>query len=155
MNTLFDTSPVHLEQTVILHFDGGTPCNHPKNYGIGYGSYSFNGGSPYRVNHGVPCSNNAAEVLTLCVALEELAKLVQPQATEVKVWADSQIAIKWLRVAAGDPSGGFKRRSAKLSKGSSELFRQSIARLAAAAQPFAKIEAVWKERSHAVAAFGH
>lgn len=154
MSTLFKTEKREPNQTVILHFDGGTPCNNPANFGIGYGSYSYNGGKPERVSHGIPCSNNAAEILTLCVALEKLCDVVKPEETHVHVWADSQIAIKWTLVAAGNPSGGYKK-VAKISKGSSPMFQSSIVRLTKAVERYSSVTAEWKPRIHAVRAFGH
>lgn len=154
---LFSTKPERvIEKTIQLTFDGGTPCNNPSlGYGIGYGSWHFEGlRAVQRINHRVPCSNNAAELLTLCVALEHLAIRVPPETTHVEVIGDSQIALKWLKVAAGDPNGGH-RKKAKVSEGSSELFKETIQRLVKAAEPFAKITAIWQPREKSVELFGH
>jgi ribonuclease HI len=148
---LFSASKLPPERTVRVHFDGGTPCNVPPNYGIGYGSYCFDDGPVVRVDHGIPCSCNAAELLTLSAALEQLALQGDPARTAVHIWGDSKIAIKWTKVAAGEP----QRRKAAVSKGASPLFVESIQRLAAAIAPFSQVTAEWKPRAHAVAAFGH
>lgn len=152
MNNLFNSTAETIQETVFLHFDGGTPCNNPEiGFGIGYGSYRFNSNEIVRVNHGIPCSNNAAEVLTVCVALEHLSNIVEPHRTAVHIWADSQIAIKWILVASGSLGG----KQAKMSNKASETFKQAVRRLSEACEPFAKITAEWKPREWAVRAFGH
>lgn len=154
---LFEPKKARDIKTVVhLEFDGGTPCNIPsKGYGIGYGSYRFDDRPPVRVDHGIPCSNNAAEILTLCVALETLATPLpghpSPGSTLVAVYGDSQIALKWLSIATG---GVPKRKKPKGPKGS-ELFIQAIERLQKAVAPFAEVTCHWQPRAKSVATFGH
>lgn len=157
-NTMYDdlfsnTSIQPITKTVLIHFDGGTPCNIPRlGYGIGYGSYNFDGGEPVRVSHGIPCSNNAAEILTLCCALEALAAKGQCSGIRVNVVGDSQIALKWLNIAAGKRT--LKKKKSYTPTGSPD-FIASIQRLNIAVKPFADVSGTWLQRDHAVAAFGH
>jgi ribonuclease HI len=159
MDDLFSQPKLAPTRKVTLHFDGGTPCNIPAlGFGIGYGSYRYTGlegqvgnGEPIRVSHGIPCSNNAAEILTLCVALEKLAEMGSPETTHVHVQGDSKIALKWLNVVRGQHPKG---RTKTVATGT-VLFIESIGRLRKAAEPFNKIESEWLQRDHAVAAFGH
>lgn len=137
-------------QTVFLHFDGGTPCNIPSmGYGIGYGSYSFNGGSVSNVNHGVPCSNNGAEILTLAVALEDLMTKCDPHETEVIIMGDSQTTLGWVKKVFE------KGDSIKVNQNVSQSMKDGIVRLIQAVKPFASIQTKWLPREHAVKAFGH
>ena len=159
MDDLFIKPKPAPTRKVIVHFDGGTPCNIPSlGFGIGYGSFCYTGlanhtskGEPIRISHGIPCSNNVAEILTLCVALEKLAEMGSAETTHVHVQGDSKIALKWLNVACGQ----HKAKQATLSINATQLFIESIRRLRKAAEPFSKIETEWLERKHAVAAFGH
>jgi len=159
MDDLFTKPKPATTQKVFVHFDGGTPCNIPSvGLGIGYGSYTYTGlagqmgtGGPIRVNHGVPCSSNAAEILTLCVALEKLAEMGFPETIHVHVQGDSKITLKWLNVVCGQHA----MKRVTFSANASKLFIESIRRLRKAAEPFGKIETEWRKRKHAVAAFGH
>jgi len=156
MNDLFSPPKLAPTGSVLVHFDGGTPCNIPRlGYGIGYGSYNFDGGEPIRVSFGIHCSANTAELLTLAAALMDLGNKIDPKTCAVHVIGDSQIALKWLRVAAGDIRGGLKKKVAKISVGSSPDFKLAIHKLKQAAEPFAHLTGEWKGRAHAVAAFGH
>jgi ribonuclease HI len=143
---------------IVIHFDGGTPCNIPaKGYGIGYGSYSFNGGTPVRVNHGIPCSNNAAEILTLARALQHLSEInktpEQDRACHVHIVGDSQIALKWAQVCAGTWAKP-KTADKQLRKGAPG-FQKAVNNLRSAICVFRHVTTEWKGREHAVAAFGH
>ena len=159
MDDLFIKPKPAPTRKVIVHFDGGTPCNIPSiGFGIGYGSYCYTGladqiskGEPIRISHGIPCSNNVAEILTLCVALEKLAEMGSAETTHVHVQGDSKIALKWLNVA----SGQHNMKRVTISDNATQLFIESIRRLGKAVEPFSKIETEWLERRHAVAAFGH
>jgi ribonuclease HI len=159
MDDLFSRLKPPSTRRVVIHFDGGTPCNVPsRGFGIGYGSYCYTGldgqtgkGEPIRVNHGIPCSSNAAEILTLCVALEKLCEMGSPETTSVHVQGDSKIALKWLNVACGRHA----QKSVKVAATATALFSESIARLRRAVEPFCKVESEWLPRNHAVAVFGH
>jgi ribonuclease HI len=144
-------------ETVFLHFDGGTPCNIPsKGYGIGYGSYRFNDNPVIKVDHGIPCSNNGAEILTLCCGLEELLRicnlednLMDASTTEVVIMGDSQTTLSWVEKVI--QKGG----SVKVNSNVSESMKIAIQRLIPALGHFAQVKTRWLERSHAVRAFGH
>lgn len=139
---------------ITVHFDGGTPCNIPsRGFGIGYGSYAFNGGTPVRVNHGVPCSNNAAEVLTLCCALEGLKAMGCPPETHIHVTGDSQTALSLVKRVISGRSVVKKKK--KASKGGTPEYQESKERLYLACDYFENLTAEWLPREHAVAAFGH
>ncbi len=138
--------------TVTIHFDGGTPCNNPtRGYGIGYGSFSINGGRPVRVNHGFPCSNNVAEMLTLYEAIEHVRKTFHPL-PKLRITGDSQVALKWAQVAAGK-WGKMGKAENQLNK-ATQSFRFAVARLRLALKDFS-ISVQWLAREHAVRAFGH
>lgn len=130
-----------------IHFDGGTPCNIPsRGYGIGYGSYNFNGAEPIRVDHGIPCSNNAAETLTLCRALEDALTKFCPKTTKIHILGDSKIVIcRIIRIRTGKE---------KIHSGSGE-YQAAVDRLRSALKEWAFVTAEWLPRSYAVAAFGH
>ena len=159
MDDLFIKPKPAPTRKVKIHFDGGTPCNIPSiGLGIGYGSYCYDGldgrmsrGAPIRVSHDVPCSNNVAEILTLCVALEKLAEMGSPETTHVHVQGDSTVALKWLNMVCGQ----HEKKRVTLKGYYTEAFIESVRRLRNAAEPFSKIETEWLERKHAVAAFGH
>lgn len=139
---------------ILIHFDGGTPCNNPaKGYGVGYGSFSLNGGRPVRVNHGIRCSNNVAEILTLCRAVESILSSSDPSdLPPLRVTGDSQIALKWAQVACG--SWPDMRKAAKQERHGSPDFQSAIARLRACLSSFS-VTTQWLPRAHAVRAFGH
>lgn len=144
-----DWPRVHREYKIV--FDGGTPCNQPKlGYGIGYGSYSINDGSPVRVNHGKPMSANAAELLTLICAVRRVKELENnPQIIALKIWGDSQIAINW---ANGTTPQG---RAKKMSKNASVEFQCYVQTLRDCLKSFAKVTATWHPRVESVKLFGH
>ncbi len=74
--------------------DGGNRCNDPRNYGIGYGSFRVGDSEIVRVEFGEPMSNNAAEIRTICAALESA-----PELSHLLIVSDSQIALKWAKDA--------------------------------------------------------
>lgn len=151
MNDLFNQQPTEIKHTVRIEFDGGTPCNDPKKgFGIGYGSYALNGGAPIRLSHGIPCSNNAAEVLTLVSALHYVRKTYDPEGVRLIVVGDSQITLNWVRRTSGE----LKAKKNKKPSGS-PLFRDSIKRLSDALHQFGKIEVRWQPRVKSVKTFGH
>lgn len=133
-------------QAMTLYFDGGTPCNIPsRGYGIGYGSYQYEGREVVRVNHGRPMSNNAAELWTLVAALRDPNV---PQAP-LHIVGDSQIALKWASVAAGTHKG-----KGKLNKNASEEMRDSIAALRELLRD-RSVVTEWRARIASVRRFGH
>lgn len=140
--------PVTDPQSIVtIHFDGGTPCNIPsKGYGIGYGSYQINAGHVVRVDHKRPMSNNAAEIWTLCVALDSLVKSGEVSGMSLILHGDSQIALKWARAS--------RRLEVRKKKGSDE-FQNGIARLCELTPLFHSLAVEWKPRRHALKAFGH
>lgn len=151
MNDLFNQQPTEIKHTVRIEFDGGTPCNDPKKgFGIGYGSYTINGGRPVRVSHGIPCSNNAAEVLTLVSAIHDVRKTYEPRDIRLLIVGDSQITLNWVRRATGE----LKSKKGKKASGS-PLFKESIRRLSDSLSAFGKIEAKWQPREKSVKTFGH
>lgn len=134
-----------------IEFDGGTPCNVPRlGYGIGYGSYRVDEGPVIRRDHGVPMSANAAEIMTLVEAVRYIGILEKERSViELEIWGDSQIAIKWANGCT--PSG----KPAKLSKGTSEMFRNSIQTLRDVLRPYGAVHAHWHRRINSVKTFGH
>ncbi len=141
------TEPEREPRSVVtVHFDGGTPCNIPRlGYGIGYGSFQINGGPVVRVDHKRPMSNNAAEIWTLCSALDSLIKSGAVDGIRLVVHGDSQIALKWARAS----------RKMRSTKTGSDEFKNSIVRLCELTPQFHSLLAEWKPRFHAVKAFGH
>lgn len=145
-----------MKETVFLHFDGGTPCNIPsKGFGIGYGSYRFNSNPVIKVDHGIPCSNNGAELLTLVSALVELKRicdlednLMDSKETEVLIMGDSQTILGWVDKLIKNPM-------IKINPGVSESMKLAIPQLIIAMEPFGEIRTKWLPRIHAVQAFGH
>ena len=136
--------------TVTVHFDGGTPCNVPaRGYGIGYGSYRFDSGPVVRVDHKRPMSANAAEIWTLCSALETLLETYGVTAPLVKllIQGDSQIALKWAAKSRGN--------SYPSQKSGSGEFVEAGKRLCELTPKFSSLKTEWKARIHAVKAFGH
>lgn len=82
------------QRVVKIEFDGGTPCNIPRlGYGIGYGSYRINEEQIVRVDHGIPMSNNVAEIATLLCALNVVAKRHDPGTIKLNIHGDSKIAL--------------------------------------------------------------
>ena len=139
-------------QVITIHADGGTPCNIPaKGYGIGYGSYSIDGGTPVRISHGRPMSNNAAEIWTFCSAIDALLESHRDGAKVIKLKfvGDSQIALKWIRLS------NKPWRSQHVSKKGSDEFQMGIQRLRELTPKFSSVSTEWKPRIHSVKAFGH
>jgi ribonuclease HI len=134
-----------------IEFDGGTPCNVPRlGYGIGYGSYRINEGHVVRCDHKVPMSANAAEIFTLIEAVRYIGILEPNRAlVELNIWGDSQIAIKWANGCT--PSG----KPAKLSKGTSDLFRNAVQTLRDCLRGYGSVHAHWHSRINSVSTFGH
>jgi hypothetical protein len=134
----------------IIKFDGGTPCNIPPNYGIGYGSYQINDFPIVRVDHRVRMSANSAEILTLVCAIRNVLAL-EPERSKIslEIWGDSTIAINW---ANGVTQTG---KPCKVSKGSSEEFRNSTQTLRDILKGFPEVRAFWHSRTNSVSTFGH
>ncbi len=129
-----------------IEFDGGTTCNVPaKGFGTGYGSYKIENAPITRLEFDFPMSNNAAEVLTIFFGIMD-AK--QKGFTNLHVIGDSQIALRWVDVAAGN---------VKASKGSgsgTREFQKAISLLLRAA-PGLRITTEWQPRQHFVDTLGH
>lgn len=143
-----------IKSVVRIEFDGGTPCNIPsKGYGIGYGSYQIScGGKVHpvqRINHGRPMSANAAEIMTLVKAIQEVSSKYGREGISLKIHGDSQIALKWAR---GKTESG---KPCKLSKNVSMEFRSSIHSLRQVLSGFQSVEATWRGREASVKLFGH
>lgn len=129
----------------LIEFDGGTSCNVPAlGYGVGYGSYRIDGNQIVRLDHRLPMSANAAEILTLACALESIS--VEHYQQSIEVIGDSQIALSWLKKP--------KLLSSPSPKTSPE-FQVAVRRLQSIAIRFFAIHPIWKARAHSVAIFGH
>lgn len=147
--------PAHV-QSIIIDFDGGTPCNIPGRFGIGYGSYRItirDGNVTHqqnRISHGRPMSNNAAEIFTLIKAIQHVLQIGHiREKTALHIRGDSQIAMKWVR---GTTRSG---KPAKMSAGTSEEFQNAVQSLRNILKGFARVETEWRGRKHAVSLFGH
>ena len=131
-------------KTITVAFDGGTPCNNPRNYGNGYGSFAFNDKKPWRVAFGEPMSCNAAEVMTLVVALRIII-LVEHNSHNVSlvITGDSRIAL-----------GRCKKKNVPSAKTSS-AYADACGELAILCQQFRSIKTQWRPRGQSVTQFGH
>lgn len=150
------TRPAPTQRTTIV-FDGGSKgSGFQPGLGNGYGSYQIANDPIVRVDHEAVMTANCAEVLTLCCALEELAKRIDPATVAVHVEGDSQIALSALKLARGVQR---KTRTGKVKKSQtpkgSDGYRAACERLADAAAPFSQFTAKWKGRENSVAIFGH
>lgn len=138
-------------QKFTIKFDGGTPCNIPaKGYGIGYGSYQINDFPLVRCDFKIPMSANCAEITTLIYAIRNVLTL-EPERHKVylDIWGDSTIAVNW---ANGVTEAG---RPCKISKKSSEEFRNAVQTLRDILKGFGKVQATWHSRTNSVKTFGH
>jgi ribonuclease HI len=133
-----------------IQFDGGTSNNIPSKggYGIGYGSYQLNSGAVVRLSFGRAMSCNAAEVRTLTAAIEAATLIVDPAKTRLCVYGDSEIALKWARLAVQQALYQPKR-------GWSPGFTLAIAHLYLCLKPFAAVVTEWQPRERSVEIFGH
>lgn len=136
-----------------IEFDGGTPCNIPaKGYGIGYGSYQINGNPVTRISHQIPCSNNAAEMLTLVAAFKHLNNTTCFHNSHIDVYGDSKIVLRWLDVASG---AVIPTRKKQHPKGSPE-FVSAYDQLKEVVSPWkGSVTSHWQPREHSVTTFGH
>jgi len=144
-------------QKIRIEFDGGTPCNIPRlGYGIGYGSYQIQNCATgeiepvVRVDHKRPMSANAAEVLTLVRAIQEVVSRFGRE-VELDIHGDSQIALKWAR---GATESGRKIKTLKQRAGSDE-FLAAVLTLRDLVKGFPTIKATWRGRQRSVEVFGH
>ncbi len=133
-------------ETTRIEFDGGTTCNVPaKGFGTGYGSYQINSDPIVKLEFDLPMSNNAAEVLTVFFAIMDAKN---KGAKSLHIIGDSQIALRWVDVGAGN---------VKVSKGAgsgTREFQKAISFLLRAAQGM-KITTKWQSRVYSVLTFGH
>lgn len=138
-------------ETYAIWFDGGTPCNIPSlGYGIGYGSYKINDFPVAKCNFGAPMSANCAEITTLVYAIRNVLTL-EPDRSKVSlnIWGGSTIAVNWANGI--NPTG----RPCKVSKNSSEDFRNAVQTLRDILRGFGAVKASWHPRKESVKAFGH
>lgn len=136
--------------TVVIRFDGGTPCNQPKKgYGIGYGSYQINQHPIVRLSHNRPCSANVAEILTLIAAINDWVDTFWSKSaslTKLLILGDSKIALS---------------RCHHLPKGirngqpPTNDFETVCALLHTTCAQFAHVETRWTPRAQSVRVFGH
>lgn len=135
-------------KTVRIEFDGGTPCNIPsRGYGIGYGSYRIDREPVVRLNFGIPMSANAAEIRTVTEAVKA-AKARFGGGLRLDVFGDSQVALKWVNVCAGN------RKRTNMSK-CSPAFIDAIDQLSAALFGVQLVATQWQPRRRSVETFGH
>lgn len=137
------------EGFTVIRFDGGTPCNIPKKgYGIGYGSYQIDDGPIIKVNHGIPCSNNVAEILTLHRALTSLFYLSDQKVEDRRVFiiGDSQIALDRVKSLP---------RSLKKKYHPTTDYERASLEMNIICQCFKLILTQWQPRAKSVAVFGH
>ena len=131
---------------VRIEFDGGSTCNIPRlGYGRGYGSFKIGNGPVYRSHFQRNMSANAAEICTLATAIT-VAK--GHGARHLVVVGDSQIALKWANVCAGN------REATKIDK-TSESFKEAIQVLHEACDGIWTLETRWQPRINSVLTFGH
>lgn len=135
-----------MNTTATVRFDGGTSCNIPRlGYGLGYGSYQIDDQPIVRLDFYEAMSANCAEIRTLASAVMS-AKAAGHR--DLVILGDSQIALKWANVAAGN------RKATKL-KGVSDGFRSAINHLHAAMVGIVSVRTRWTPREQSVAIFGH
>lgn len=133
---------------ITIEFDGGTPCNIPRlGYGEGYGSYRLNSDEIVRIQHGIPMSNNAAEIATLAVAVQDVRRKYGTTVSLI-IKGDSQIALKWARVCSG-------QERAKINPAHSPAFIEAIRALEFAMKGISSVTTEWQPRAKSVEAFGH
>jgi len=135
-----------------IFWDGGTSSNTPP-FGNGYGSYRVDNGVEgeiIRENFESRMSANVAEIKTAICALKHAQNTIHG---DYKLWlvGDSQIALKWIETA-------YKRKEAKISNKSTQLFRDTIKELREAFESNLRIidlVAEWRPRRYSVEIFGH
>lgn len=142
-------------ETVVIEFDGGTPCNIPsKGYGNGYGSFRINNGPPQRVNFERPMSNNAAELWTLRYAISQIEGWMgvgDPFSKRLIIRGDSQVALKWADVAAGNQVKG---KQTPTPNSSGEMI-DAIESLKSSLPHFRSVKTEWQPREKSVSSLGH
>lgn len=140
------------KECVVIHFDGGTPCNIPRlGFGEGYGSFrlTVDGvvGEIHRLKYGVPMSANTAEIRTVTEAIRKVSE-VHGMDKILHVIGDSQIALKWVKNAS-------ENAPIKVSSKSSPAFGESINNLYSALIGFNKVVTEWNPRDKLFKIFGH
>ncbi len=99
-------------------------------------------------------SNNAAELWTLWYALVDIAGWMDvndPFSKRLLIKGDSQIALKWANLAAGNPVNGKHTPHPK----SSEEMLAAIYQLKFVLPKFQSVQTHWQPRQKSVEAFGH
>lgn len=143
---------VKIDRTVRIEFDGGTPCNIPRlGYGDGYGSYKIDDQPIYRVNFRIPMSANCAELRTLSRAVRAVADTIGKSGIALDIHGDSQIALKWARMATESGRPVKQKRLEKLEGD----FSSAVQELRTEIEGFAKVTATWRGRQASVNLFGH
>lgn len=135
---------------VQIIFDGGCIFEKESNgVGRGYGSYRIDEEKIVRVDHGLNMTANAAEVLTVCRALEEIIRRLGVETTNLAllIIGDSQVALANVR--------RFQKPNAQPKKGTHESFQYATESLGVFLGRFTKIEARWHGRKNSVKLFGH
>lgn len=130
-------------------FDGGCIYEKTSNgIGRGYGSYRIDEEAIVRVDHGLNMTANAAEVLTVCRALEEIIRRYKDtMSLALLIIGDSQVALANVR--------RFQKPNAQPNKNTHESFQYATESLGIFLARFSKIEARWHGRKHSVKLFGH
>lgn len=133
--------------TVEVVFDGGSKGRgFAPGKGMGYGSYRIDRQPIQRVNFNREMTAQAAEVLTLAQALQEVSKTRNAPYAKIVIRGDSQVALACA-------SRLETKRKIKL-KGSDE-FQDAQMLLAQLVRQFSEIETIWHPRDKSVAIFGH
>lgn len=141
--------------TVRIEFDGG--ARHVpgiQGYGMGYGSFRYNGSRPVRLEFNRLMSANAAEIWTLSAAVNRICNEWSPEDIHLDVWGDSQIAIKWCLIMAKEKAKLPFTGKSTLSKGSSEEMKNSISSMEILSH-YASVMARWHSRTNSLRVFGH
>ena len=140
---------------ICVEFDGG--ARHVPGiagYGMGYGSFRYNGGKAVRVEMNRLMSANAAEIWTASAAIHRIAQEWEPSEVAVSLWGDSTIAIKWILVQAKEKAIVPFVGKTTLSKGASDEMKHAITSLELLRE-FRSVAAYWHSRRNSVVAFGH
>lgn len=148
-------NPTVNPDVILVEFDGG--ARHVPGFtgfGMGYGSFRYNGGKVRKVEMNRIMSANAAEIWTLSAAVNILANEWDPSELSLDIWGDSTIAIKWALISAKDKAVIPPVGKSKLSRGSSEEMKTAVKSLDVMSK-FRTVRAQWHGRANSVKAFGH
>ncbi len=126
--------------TVKIYFDGGSNSSTSS----GYGSFEVYGNELHhrtiRKQFGSPLTSNQAEYLALLSALEFLKWHIDPFATSLEIFTDSQLVQRQM-------TGRYRVKHPRMKFLSDEV-KSEI-------RPYADVQLIWHRRSNNVKRFGH